>query len=187
MFLKILQISVENKKKRFHFKCFPAEFLRAPFSTEQLWWLPFKIRNSNNLFKDVSAIFLTHNQFLITCNSHSDKLIWKCTHLPKKLVPIESFCSRFKTKSLPPEIWSKHYNNFAAIFCFLKTYRYLGKSSRVNIFSIRTFLVLLNNQSLSKFHWKTCLLYLSQVRHSILIDWLLFEDEQLWLVHLNLT
>ena len=56
--------------------------IRTPFSTGQLRWL-FKIRNSNNLFKDVSAISLTHNQSLITCNSHNDKLIWKCIHLPK--------------------------------------------------------------------------------------------------------
>ena len=34
----------------------------------------FKISNSNNLFKGVSAIPLTH-QTLITCNSYNDKLI----------------------------------------------------------------------------------------------------------------
>ena len=97
------------------FKCFPVKFLRASFSTEQLWWLPFKIRNSNNLFKHVSAIFLTQNQSLITCNSHNDKLIWKCTHLPKTRVPIELLCSSFRTKSLPSLIWSKH-NNLAVLF-----------------------------------------------------------------------
>ena len=197
MFFKILQISVENTcvagpqacnfiKKRLQFKCFPVKFLRASFSTEQLWWLPFKIRNSNNLFKHVSAIFLTQNQSLITCNSHNDKLIWKCTHLLKKRVSIELFCSTFRTKSLPPFIWSKH-DNFAVLFHFLKTYRYLAKSSRIYIFSVRIFLALLNDQSFSSFHWKTCLPFLSQVRHSILVDWLIFEDEQLWLVHLNLT
>ena len=47
--------------KRLQHKCFPVKFLRAPFSTEQLLWLLFKISNSNNLFKDVSPISLTHN------------------------------------------------------------------------------------------------------------------------------
>ena len=125
MFLKILQISEENTcvadpqtcnfiKKRLQYKCFPVNFLRIPFSTEQLQWLLFKIRNSNKLWisiKHVSATSLTHNQSLhkicentgqwqpifshilcseslMTCNSHNDKLIWKCSHLPK-LVPIE--------------------------------------------------------------------------------------------------
>ena len=45
-------------KKRLQQKCFPVKFLRAPFSTEQLRWLLFKISNSNNLFKDISAIYL---------------------------------------------------------------------------------------------------------------------------------
>ena len=62
-------------KKRLQHKYFPVKFLRTRFSTEQLWWLLFKIRNSNNLFKDVSLISLTHNQSLMTCNSHNDKLI----------------------------------------------------------------------------------------------------------------
>ena len=86
MFLKSLQISVKNTfvagpqacnfiKKRVQQKRFPVKFLRTPFSTEQFRWLLFKIRNSNNLFKDVSAISLTHNQSLITCNSDNDKLI----------------------------------------------------------------------------------------------------------------
>ena len=59
-FLKILQISVENTcvagpqacnfiKKRLQHKCFPVNFLRTPFSREQLQWLLFKIRNSNDL------------------------------------------------------------------------------------------------------------------------------------------
>ena len=43
----------------------------------------FKISNSNNLFEDFQAMSLTHNKSLITCNSHNDKLIWKCIHLPK--------------------------------------------------------------------------------------------------------
>ena len=36
-------------------------------------------------------------------------------------------------------------------------------------------------------HALNCLLFLSQVRQSALIDWLIFEGEQLWLVRLNLT
>ena len=38
-------------EKRVQHKCFPvkfAKFLRAPFFTEGLWWLLFKISNSNN-------------------------------------------------------------------------------------------------------------------------------------------
>ena len=62
-------------KKRLKHKYSPVQFLRTLSSTEQLRWLLFKIRNSNNLFKDVSAISLTHNQSLMTCNSDNDKLI----------------------------------------------------------------------------------------------------------------
>ena len=62
-------------KKRIQHKCFPVKFLRTPFSTEQMRSLLFKIRNSNNLFQDISAISLTHNQSLITCNSQNNKLI----------------------------------------------------------------------------------------------------------------
>ena len=49
-------------KKRLQHKCFHVKLLRAPDSTEQVLWLLFKISNSNNLFKDVSAIALTHSQ-----------------------------------------------------------------------------------------------------------------------------
>ena len=76
VFLKILQISVENTcvfKKRLQHKCFLVKFLRTPCSREQLQWLLFKTRNRNDLFQDVSAISLTHNQSLIICNSHNDK------------------------------------------------------------------------------------------------------------------
>ena len=34
---------------------------------------------------------------------------------------------------------------------------------------------------------KNCLPFLSQVGHSTLIDWLIFESERLWLVLLNIT
>ena len=55
--LQILQISVENTcvagpqtynfiKKKLQHKHFPVKFLRTPFSTEQLWWLLLKIKNS---------------------------------------------------------------------------------------------------------------------------------------------
>ena len=53
-------------KRRLQPKRFPVKFLRAPLSTEQLRWLLFKISNSNNLIKGVSAISLTHNQSLTT-------------------------------------------------------------------------------------------------------------------------
>ena len=45
--------------KRLQDKWFPVEFvkfLRAPFFTNHLWLLLFKISDSNNLFKDFSAI-----------------------------------------------------------------------------------------------------------------------------------
>ena len=61
-------------KKRLQQKCFPVKFLIALFSTELLRLL-FKISNSNNLLKDVSAMSLSHNQSLITYNSHNGKLI----------------------------------------------------------------------------------------------------------------
>ena len=45
--------------KRLQHKWFPVEFakfLRAPFFTNHLWLLLCKISDSNNLFKDFSAI-----------------------------------------------------------------------------------------------------------------------------------
>ena len=60
-------------KKRLQLKYFPIKFSKAPFSTEQLQRLLFKINNRNNLFKDAKS--LTHNQSLTTWNSHNDKLI----------------------------------------------------------------------------------------------------------------
>ena len=48
-------------KKRLQHKCISVKVLRTPFSTEQLRWMLFKISNSNNLLKNVSAISLTHN------------------------------------------------------------------------------------------------------------------------------
>ena len=43
---------------RLQHKRFPLTFLRTPFSTEQLWWLLFKISNSNKsvqrCFSDIS-------------------------------------------------------------------------------------------------------------------------------------
>ena len=45
-----------------------------------------------------------------------------------------------------------------------------------------------NDQRFSCFCWKkNCLSFLSQVGHSTLIGWLIFEGEQLWLVRLKLT
>ena len=45
-------------KKKLQDKCFPVKFLRTTFSTEQLRWLLFKIRNSNKsvqrCFSDIS-------------------------------------------------------------------------------------------------------------------------------------
>ena len=71
MFLTNLQISVENTcvgdrqacnfiKKKLQHKCFPVKFLGKPFSTEQLRWLLFKIRNCNKsvqrCFSDLSYV-----------------------------------------------------------------------------------------------------------------------------------
>ena len=81
LFLKINPLKIfanfsgEPQACNFIKKCFPVKFLRTPFSTEQMRSLLFKIRNSNNLFQDISAISLTHNQSLITCNSQNNKLI----------------------------------------------------------------------------------------------------------------
>ena len=93
-------------KNTLQHKRFPVIFLRTPFSTEQLRWLLFMKNNGNNMLKDVSTMFLTHNQSLITCNSHKNKLIWKCIHLPETC-SVERFCNRFKKNSILPEIWSK--------------------------------------------------------------------------------
>ena len=38
-------------KNRLQHNCFTAKFLRTPFSAKQLWWLLFKISNSNNCSK----------------------------------------------------------------------------------------------------------------------------------------
>ena len=46
------------------------------FSTENLRSLLFKVKNSNNHFKDFKALSFRHNKSLITCNSHKKKLIW---------------------------------------------------------------------------------------------------------------
>ena len=60
--------------KRLQLEYFPVNFLRTLFSTEQLQWLLFKIRNSNNLFKDVSGIFYAQPSPM-SCNPDNDKLI----------------------------------------------------------------------------------------------------------------
>ena len=65
------------------FACKICESFKNTFFTEYLRWLIFKTSNSNNLFKYLSAIFLTHNKSLITCDSHNDKITQKCIHLPK--------------------------------------------------------------------------------------------------------
>ena len=105
MFLKVLQVLEKNTyvadpqvcnfiKKRLQHKCFPVKFLRTPFSTEQHRWLLFKISNSSNSNKSVQRCFsdMSYAQpSLITCNSHNDKLIWKCIHLPKTCFHRKSF------------------------------------------------------------------------------------------------
>ena len=58
---------------------------KRDFSTVGFKWnlIFFKISNSNNLFEDIPAMSFMHKISLITCNSHNDKLIWKCIHLPR--------------------------------------------------------------------------------------------------------
>ena len=119
------------------------KLLTAPFSTEQLLWLLFN--TSNSLFKDVSAISLTHSQSLLTCNSHNDKLIWKSIHLPNLDI-----------------------NNFAVLLHFLIT-KFSRNCPYLYFFSIRTFLAISNNQSFSCFRWMNC--FVRQVRYSN-TDWL---------------
>ena len=57
----------------------------------------FKISNSNNLFKQFSAISLKHNKSLIICSSHNDK---KNAFTYQKPVLIGLFCNRFR-KNIP--------------------------------------------------------------------------------------
>ena len=97
-------------KERLQCKCSPLTFLRTPFSTEQLRRVLFKIYNSSDLFKDVSAISLALNQSLITCNSH-DSHNYHNLRLTKTRSD-RAFCNRFSTSSLHFEIWSKHFKFF---------------------------------------------------------------------------
>ena len=124
---------------------------KRDFNTVGFKWNFFKISNSNNLFEDFPAMSLTHNKSLVTCNSHNDKLIWKCIYLPK--------CYSEK--------------NLVEKYIFISLF-----------FSVITFLALSNDQSFSCFHQKNYLPFPSQLCHSIVIDRLIFEGEQLWLVRL---
>ena len=60
-------------------KCSPV----FTFFKESLRWLDFKISDSKNWFKNISAIALTHSQSLITFNSHNNKQVWRYIHLLK--------------------------------------------------------------------------------------------------------
>ena len=164
MFLKILQISVESTcvadlracnfiPKRLQQKCFPVKFLRTSFYTEQLRWLLFKIRNSNNLFIDVSVISLTHNQSLIIYNFSQSQTNLKIHSLTKSLFQYSIFVTDLEQ---PPFFLRSGLNNLTTLLFFTTSekLRYLAKSSRICIFSISTFLALLNDQSFSSFHGK---------------------------------
>ena len=120
-----------------------------------------EVSNSNNRFKNHSVISLTCNKSLILCNSHNDKLIWKCIHLPKTCYDW-TFCSRFRTNSLLPEIWFKHYQlwcsfarpiNLEIWRNIVETYFSLLVSLFFFffIFAIRKFLALANDQSFVTF------------------------------------
>ena len=71
--------------KRLQHSYFPVKLARFSFFTEHFRCLVFKASNTNTLLKDFSAIPLTHNWSLITCNSHNDKLYLKMHSLTKKL------------------------------------------------------------------------------------------------------
>ena len=131
MFLKILQISVESTcvadlracnfiQKRLQQNCFPVKFLRTSFSTEQLWWLLFKIRNGNNLFIDVSVISVTHSQSLIIYNFSQSQTNLKIHPLTKSLFQYSIFVTDLEQ---PPFFLRSglNINNFAVLYHFLKT------------------------------------------------------------------
>ena len=65
-------------------------------------YINMNVGNSNNLLRDLSAISSTRNIFLVSCNSHKDKLFWKCIHLRISTAPL---CCMFHTKWLHPETW----------------------------------------------------------------------------------
>ena len=113
----MLEISVENTcaeackfiKKRLQYKCFLVNFLRTPFSTEQLQWLLFKIKNSNKLWIAIQRYFsdISYAQPIsdgLQLSQWETNL--KMQSLPK-LVLIEHFCSRFRTNCLLPKIWTE--------------------------------------------------------------------------------
>ena len=130
-------------------------YLKRNFNTVGFKWnlIFFKITNSSNLFEDIPAMSLTHSKSLITCNSHNDRLTWKCIHLPK--------C--YSVQNLV-EVYFH-------IFIFFN-YNLFQFIKRLKFFLL----------SLKEF-----LRFPSQVRHSVVIDWLFFEGEQLSLVYLNWT
>ena len=49
--------ALQALRKRPQHKCFPVNVLGTPFSTEQLQWLLFKTRNSNNLWIAIQTCF----------------------------------------------------------------------------------------------------------------------------------
>ena len=84
--------------------CIICKILKSTFFTEHQWWLLVKISNSSNLFKDFSAISVTPNKSLITCNSHNDKLF-----------PIDRFCNSFTINS---KEYGLNIKNFAIVLHF---------------------------------------------------------------------
>ena len=104
-----------------------------------LWNLPiFKISNSNNMFKDFSAISLqTTNFWSPTTFTMTNKFENSYTY--QNLVPIERL----------------NINNFAVFLHFWTIAKSSGNivfTVHVFIFSIRTFLTLSSDQSCSCFH-----------------------------------
>ena len=87
-------------KKRLWHRCFPvnfANFLRTPFLTEHLWWLPlhkfvFTIENANAVFRQ-SDLFLTLHKnwsFPLRISSVNVAKIHSVLHLQKEYLTIHS-------------------------------------------------------------------------------------------------
>ena len=70
----------------------------------------FKIRNSNNLFKDFSAISLAYTYQICDYLQLSQwKTNLKMQFTYQKRVPIQRFCKKFRINLVLVEIWSIYY------------------------------------------------------------------------------
>ena len=108
------------------------------------------------------------------CNSSNGKPIFQYICLPK-LVSTEPFWNTTRTNTLLANMWSRYKLWIFKIHCPLP----------ICIFFIRKIFDLSRKQCFSYIHKKYLLI--SRLRQQILVDWLIFQDEQLCLVHLNET